>query len=179
MKKIVYSTENEKVAEQYFQLISGLRQGDETAIDKLTDLWTDDGVFEFAGTAPVIGTYTGKMAINSLYRNRFFANGMDVKLGGEEHLRIATMGIVETEVTHIREKENQVIAGWVTTIGTTEGEGFDISGSHLFTIEAGKIKNLKLNVSSKFEKSHDKSLSPDKLTIQDVGRLSLAAWPVV
>lgn len=179
MKKIEYVTEHEKIVERYFQLISGLRKGDETAIEELADLWHEESVFEFAGAPPVVGTFTGKMAITSLYRNRFFANGMDLTLGDQDHLREATLGIVDTEVTHIRDKENQVIAGWLTTIGTQEGEGFDVSGSHLFTFEGPKIKNLKVNVSSKYEKSHDESLSPDKLTIQDVGRLSLAAWPVV
>lgn len=179
MEKIVYATENEKVVGMYFQLISGLRHGDETAIEKLADLWHEDSVFEFAGAPPVVGTFTGKMAITALYRNRFFANGMDLTLGDKDHLREATLGIVETEVTHLRNKENQVIAGWITTIGTKEGEGFDISGSHLFAFEDEKIKNLKVNVSSKYEKSHDENLSPDKLTVQDVGRLSLAAWPVV
>jgi len=168
-----------KIVERYFQLISDLRNGDETAIEKLGDLWHEESVFEFAGAPPVVGTFTGKMAITALYRNRFFANGMDLTLGDKDHLREATLGIVETEVTHIRDKENQIIAGWVATIGTKEGEGFDVSGSHLFTFNGDKIKSLKVNVSSKYEKSHDENLSSDKLTIQNVGRLSLAAWPVV
>jgi hypothetical protein len=90
-----------------------------------------------------------------------------------------TLGVVDTDVTHLRVNGNRAVAGWRTTIGTREGYGFDVAGSHLFTFEGEKIKSLRVNVSPKADQSHLENLKFDDLTVSDVGRLSLAAWPVV
>ncbi len=168
-----------EVAKKYFSLINELRNGREGSIDGLMELWHPDGTFDFCGSSPVVGSFKGSMAINALYKNRLCANGMSVKLGSGKELRETAMGIVETDVTHMREKENKVIAGWRTTIGTKEGTGFDVAGSHMFTIEDGKITSLRVNVSHKADQSKLSDLTLDNLSVQDVGRLSLAAWPVV
>jgi hypothetical protein len=64
-------------------------------------------------------------------------------------------------------------------VGTQEGHGFDVAGSHLFTFDGDKIKSLRITVSPKPDPSHLKSLKMDALSVNDVGRLSLAAWAVV
>jgi ketosteroid isomerase-like protein len=179
MKEIVYSNENSKIVERYFQLISKLRNGKEGAVEELATLWNQDGIFKFSGL--LSGTFEGIMAITTLYKNRFKANGMEVTLdyNNKEEFKTATLGIVETQVSHVRENKDQVVAGWKTTIGTEQGDGFDISGSHLFTFKNGKVNSLNVTLSSKPEKSENQELSYNDLSIQDVGRLSLAAWPVV
>ena len=180
METPTYNTKNTKLVKEYFKLIGQLRRGDESSVEKLMNLWHPDGVFEFAGSPPVVGTFKGHLAINTLYQNRLRASGMKVNLDmGKEKMREASLGIVDTQVSHIREKENQVMAGWKTTIGTEQGQGFDIAGSHLFTFENDKIKNLRLNISPKHDKSQNEKLSLSELSVTDVGRLSLAAWPVV
>lgn len=90
-----------------------------------------------------------------------------------------TVGVVDTEVTHLRTDGNRAIAGWRTTIGTKENQGFDVAGSHLFTFQNGKIKSLRVSISPKPDQSHLESLRMADLSVADVGRLSLAAWPVV
>ena len=171
---------NEKIVEEYFELIQMLRNGDEDSIEKLMKLWNDDGVFEFSGSAPLIGTFKGEMAIRTLYSNRLKSNGIKLKLhDGDEKLRPFTLGLVRTDVSHMRTKENKVIVGWKTTIGTEQGAGFDVAGSHLFTFNNRKIQSLRVTISPKAEDSSMKELSLSALSIQDVGRLSLAAWPVV
>ncbi len=173
-------SKNGQMVNDYFKLINKLRKGDESSVELLMNLWHPEGIFEFAGTPPVIGTYKGAVAIRTLYKNRLNSSGMKLKLDmGKQKLREVSLGIVETEVTHLREKDNQIIAGWRTTIGTEDGRGFDVAGSHMFTIEDGKIKNLRLNISPKADTSQMKSLSLNDLSVQDIGRLSLAAWPVV
>lgn len=180
MEAPTYNTPNAELVEQYFKLIAQLRSGEHNAVEGLMELWHDDGVFEFAGSPPVVGTFKGRMAIHTLYKNRLNTSGMRLHLDfGRENLREMSLGIVDTQVSHVRNKENQVIAGWRTTIGTNDGHGFDIAGSHMFTFENGKIKNLRVNISPKPDKSHNERLTSADLSVQDVGRLSLAAWPVV
>lgn len=165
---------------KYFKLIRDLRNGKEKAVPGLMELWDQNGTFEFAGSPPVVGTFKGEVAITTLYQNRLRACGMDMKL---ETLAAkpqdVNLGLVDTEVTNLRTDGNRVIVAWNTTIGTTDNHGFDVAGSHLFEFEDGKIKNLRVSVSPKPDQSKLKSLSFEELSVTDVGRLSLAAWPVV
>jgi ketosteroid isomerase-like protein len=161
-------------------LIRALRQGDEKSVPQLMELWDPDGVFEFAGAPPVVGTYKGAVAIHSLYKNRVGSGNMPVPIETRSGQPIdMILGVVDTEVTHLRTNGNRVIVGWRTTVGTREGVGFDVAGSHLFTFEGNKIKSLRVNVSPKADQSQLAHLKFEDLTVADVGRLSLAAWAVV
>jgi hypothetical protein len=90
-----------------------------------------------------------------------------------------SLGIVDTQIVRIRRSGTKYLAGWTTTIGTSADRGFDMGGSHQFTFERGKIKKLRVLTSAKATASQLERLSFDGLKVQDVGRLSLAAWPVV
>jgi hypothetical protein len=79
----------------------------------------------------------------------------------------------------VRANTTRAVVGWRTTIGTEENPVFDVAGSHLFTFENVKIKSLRVSVSPKPDLSHLKDLRAENLSVMDVGRLSLAAWPVV
>jgi hypothetical protein len=165
---------------KYFKLIRDLRNGKEKAVHGLMELWNKEGTFEFAGSPPVVGTFKGEMAIETLYQNRLKAYGMNVKIETRSaEPQDVNLGLVDTEVTNLRTDDNRVIAAWSTTIGTTDNRGFDVAGSHLFEFENGKIKNLRVSVSPKPEQSKLETLRLDELSVTDVGRLSLAAWPVV
>jgi ketosteroid isomerase-like protein len=170
----------EKVVNTYFKLIRDLRNGDENSVPRLMKLWDPDGTFEFAGAPPVIGSFRGAVAINTLYKNRLNASGMRLSVETTAaKARDVTLGLVDTEVTHMRTNGSRVAVGWRTTIGTEENIGFDVAGSHLFTFENGKIKTLRVSVSPKPDQSQLEKLRLSDLTVTDVGRLSLAAWPVV
>jgi hypothetical protein len=97
----------------------------------------------------------------------------------QEHAQPVTLGIVDTEVTHIRTNGNRAVVGWRTTVGTREAYGFDVAGSHLFVFDNNKIKSLRVNVSPKADQSHLADLKHADLSVTDVDRLSLAAWMVV
>lgn len=169
-----------KVVDTYFKLIRDLRNGDEKSVPRLMELWDQDGTFEFAGSPPVVGTFRGAAAINTLYKNRLNASGMRLTLEtSAAKSQDVTLGVVDTEVTHVRTNGNRVVAGWRTTVGTEENKGYDVAGSHLFTFENGKIKSLRISVSPKADQSHSANLRLTDLTVTDVGRLSLAAWAVV
>ena len=176
---------NEDLVRTYFELIRDLRTGVDGATEKLTELWDPDGVFEFAGSPPVTGTFAGLNAITVLYRNRFLANGMPLRLqgaangGGKAPEALETaLGVVETDVHRIRVlDDDRVVAGWTTLIGTADQHGFQVSGSHSFTFKDGRISHLRVVVSPKPEDSS--GFDREALSVDDIGRLSLAAWAVV
>lgn len=170
-----------ETVDTYFGLIRRLRAGDVEAVDALMDLWDEDGLFEFAGAPPVVGSFKGAMAIRTLYKNRALSHRMGIRVGTEGgEPRDLELGLVDTEVTHLREDKRRAVAGWRTTIGTREGLGFDVAGAHRFVFtDSGKIASLKVSVSPKADQSVVENLRAEELSVTDVGRLSLAAWPVV
>ncbi len=172
---------NNKLVETYFAYIKELRAGEESAVEKLVELWDSDGVFEFHGAPPVTGTFTGRNAIHTLYKNRFLANGMPLKLEGTKSKESgnveAALGVVNTEVHRTRQTDEKVVAAWTTEVGTKDGRGFQVAGSHTFTFKDGKIQSLKIVVSPKPDAAENLSL--EGLSVDDIGRLALAAWAVV
>jgi ketosteroid isomerase-like protein len=170
--------DHERIVERYFDLVRELRAGKEPAVEELTSLWDPDGVFEFAGAPPVTGTFKGRVAIQTLYSNRVKVAGMPLRLEAEIPVQEAALGTVDTQVHRTRVvDENRVVAGWTTTIGTKGGQGFQVAGSHAFTFRNGKISSLKVVISPKHEEAPN--LRAEALTVNDIGRLALAAWPVV
>ena len=135
----------EALAKRYFELIRRLRGGDEAAVEELMALWDEDGTFQFVGAPPVEGTFSGAAAIRTLYKNRLNSSGMRLAL--EPEGREVALGVVDTDVTHLRHKDDRVIAGWRTVVGTAEGHGFDVPGSHRFTFQDGRIQELRITVS--------------------------------
>ena len=174
------SKSNEEIVHEYFQHVSDLRSGKEGAVEALMNLWDADGTFEFAGSPPVTGTFHGRNAIHVLYKNRFLANGMKFhlepdKAGAARH--DVALGVVSTDVGRVRARDHKIVAGWTTTMGTQDGRGFQVSGSHTFTLRDGKITNLKVVVSPRPDTAPNLKL--DGLAVEDIGRLALAAWAVV
>jgi hypothetical protein len=175
--------------DRYFSYIRDLRAGKEEAVDKLLDLWDEDGVFEFAGAPPVVGTFKGRNAIHALYKNRANASGMSLKLNGDARTaaaRDAALGMVETRVHRVRSLDRtaaadatpeRVAVGWTTVVGTNDRRGFEVSGNHTFVFKGNRIASLKVVVSPKADKSD--GLQLEGLAVDDIGRLSLAAWAVV
>lgn len=187
----------EATVNKYFEYVRQLRNGQAEAIDKLVDLWADDGIFEFAGAPPVTGTYKGKNAIHVLYKNRHAACGMPLKLTAKAARASAAdvaLGVVDTQVHRMRAvaetrsakaakaarssaRTQRVAAGWTTVIGAADQRGYQVTGNHAFTFRDGKIAALKVTVSPK--PAETPGLSLKELKVEDIGKLSLAAWAVV
>lgn len=172
--------DTQDIVKRYFGLIRALRGGDASAVDGLMDMWDEDGTFEFKGQPPLVGSFRGAMAIRTLYQNRLKASGMALTLETKgDAPRSAALGVVDTEVTTTRRDGARLLAGWRTTIGTKEDHGYDVAGSHVFTFKGDKIKSLRVSISSKPAVSKLANLKLERLSVADVGRLSLAAWAVV
>lgn len=170
---------HEDVVNLYFERVNDLRTGKEDAVDRLVDMWDVDGTFEFAGAPPVSGTFHGRNAIHALYKNRLLANGMALRLETSRpgQPSEAALGVVSTKPRRVRVMNDKVVVGWVTEIATGDKQGFSVSGSHTFTFKDGKIQSLKVVVSPKADEVPHFDLSA--LAVDDIGRLSLAAWMVV
>jgi hypothetical protein len=178
----------EDLIDRYFGYIRDLRAGKEEAVDCLVDMWDEDGVFEFAGAPPVVGTFKGRNAIHALYKNRVKASAMPLKLSGDVKAATAhevALGLVETRVHRVQrldraldaETPERVAVGWTTVIGTSDQRGFEVSGNHTFVFKGDRIASLKVVVSPKPDTSEHYRL--EGLAVDDIGRLSLAAWAVV
>ncbi len=178
------------IVSRYFEYIRTLRRGDQSSVDKLMGLWHEDGTFEFAGAPPVTGLYRGANAIRTLYKNRASSAGMNVPLsvrgakGKAAAMRDAVLGEVDTQVHKSKllsasatEPNERRAVSWTTRVATTDGRGYDVSGAHTFTFKDGRIFQLRVVVSPKPDKAE--GLSLDGLAVNDIGRLSLAAWAVV
>src|SRR5208337_4931454 len=114
----------DEVVNRYFSLIDELRKGKQSVVPELVNLWDPDGVFEFAGAPPVTGTFRGRAAIETLYKNRAAAIGMPFKLETKSlKTEDVALGRVHTDVTRIRALEGKTVAGWNTMVATGEGKG--------------------------------------------------------
>lgn len=190
------NVEPQTIVNNYFEYIKELRNGQDAAVEKLTRLWDDDGIFEFAGAPPVTGVFKGINAIHVLYKNRVKACGMPLRLEGVNPVmgkpltQEVALGAVVTHPVRSRAvavsdksasgatgKIQKVMVGWTTVIETDDKRGFEVNGSHAFTFTEGKISRLKVSVSSMPRASQNLDL--DSLAVKDIGRLALAAWAVV
>jgi hypothetical protein len=87
------------------------------------------------------------------------------------------LGLVHIDVNRVRVVEGKTVAGWNTLVATESGKGFQVAGSHAFSFRDGKISSLKVVVSPKAEQTTNLKL--EDLTVNDIGRVALAAWCVV
>jgi hypothetical protein len=111
----------------------------------------------------------------------FLSNKMSVQLEGSDKEgsadRQAALGVVDTVVHRTKVMDHRIGAGWTTAVGTPDGRGFQVAGSHTFEFKDGKISSLKVVVSPRAEAA--KNLRMEGLSVDDIGRLALAAWPIV
>ena len=170
-------TSHEKVAQAYFHHIRDLRSGKSGAVEQLLDLWDEDGTFEFAGSPPVTGTFQGRNALQAFYKNRLQSQRMTVKLESAPKGHEVALQVVDSEPQRIKADGDTVVAHWTTVVGTQDGRGFQVAGTHTFSFRNGRISGLKVIVSPRPEKAE--KLKFEGLTVDDIGRLSLAAWAIV
>jgi len=165
----------------YFDYLNQVYEQKEGAIEKLLDLWDDDGVFEFRSTPPVTGVFHGKNAIHALYKARSNVKGMPLKLEGRSTDAVheeAALGFVKREVNLMKTVNKDRVTAWTTAyIATSDGRGFQCAGNYTCTFKNGKISKVQITISPTVDAAPDLTL--EGLTVNDIGRLALAAWAVV
>lgn len=179
MAKERNNPKHEKIVKTYFSLIQDLYDEKEGTVERLLELWDDDGTFEFIGTPPTTASFQGKNAIHVLYKNRIHSNRMNLTLegGDAKNAKVSKLGELNTGVFQRRAVGDKIIADWTKYVTTDDGRGFTVSGSHTFAFRDEKISNLKVVVSPKAHATEGFRL--EGLSVNDIGRLSLAAWAVV
>ena len=166
--------------QKYFEELNKVYTREPGAVERLLELWNDDGVFEFCGAPPVTGVFHGKNAVHVLYKNRFHLRGMPVTLQGTATIgpKSSSVQFVHRRIDRVNVVADDVITAWTTaTIGAAGDAGFECSGNYTCTFRDGKIAKVRVVVSPKGEAAE--GLRFEDLSIDDIGRLALAAWAVV
>lgn len=170
-----------KLVQTYFRYVKDLYAGKHQVIEKFLELWDPDGTFEFVGTPPTKAAFHGVNAIHVLYKNRLNSSDMPLRLEGAgtwvKSGKVTGLGELNTGMYQTREIGNRIMADWTKVIRTQDRRGFTVSGSHEFTFKDGRIQTLRVVVSPKPHATEHLSLAG--LSVNDIGRLSLAAWAVV
>ena len=173
--------EHKKVMDAYFDYLNQVYEQKEGALEKLLDLWDDDGIFEFCSTPPVTGTFHGKNAIHALYKARANVKGMPVNLEGNRTDAVyeeAALGFVKREIDRMQTVNKDRVTAWTTAyIATADGRGFKCVGNYTAQFKSGKISKVRITISPTVDAVSDLKL--EGLSVDDIGRLALAAWAVV
>lgn len=165
----------EKVIKKFFGFLKDLHSGNTKAIDKILELWDDEGSVKLIGLYPYAGEFVGVNSISVLYHNVARSAGMSIHL---KDLKLkATLGPRKFEVESIQSIGDKVVATWRTEITTKEGVGFEMSGGDTFYFKGNKISRDLCTMSTK--PAEIKGFKLGKLSVSDIGRLALAAWAVV
>ena len=165
----------EKVVAEFFKHLMAIHSGKVEAIDKMLTLWDDEGVVKLIGLYPYAGEFVGINAISVLYHNVARSAGMPVKLKYSKMK--ATLGPRKFEIESIQSVGDKVVATWRTEITTKEKVGFEMSGGDTFFFNGDKISRDMCTMSTR--PAGIKGFNLENLSVNDIGRLALAAWAVV
>lgn len=166
---------HEKVIRKFFACLKRIHAGELKAVDDMLKLWDPDGSIELTGIFPYTGKFTGLNAVAVLYKNVARSAGMPLKL--EKDKRETALGPRRFDVESVRAVgENRVVAKWTTIISTKDGRGFSVAGGDTFVLRGNRVYSDLCILSPKAEMV--KGFKMEGLTVNDIGRLALAAWPV-
>jgi len=165
----------EKVVKEFFGHLKAIHSGKVEAIDKMLALWDDEGVVKLIGLYPYAGEFVGINAISVLYHNVARSAGMPLQLKGGKMK--TTLAPRKFEIESIHSVGDKVVATWRTEITTSEKVGFEMSGGDTFYFKEGKISRDMCTMSTR--PAEIKGFNLGSLSVNDIGRLALAAWAVV
>lgn len=152
--------DHERVMDSYFSTFSAIQKGDEGAVDRMMELWSDDGRCQVVGAGAFPDEYRGRNAIRSLYKGIAQSPARDV----------------QTEKGQMRSTATEVIVEWTSQVAAGANR-LEVGGSNQFQFKDDKISSLKIVLSPKG--AAGRKLKLHELAVNDVGRLALAAWAVV
>lgn len=169
------------VVETYFAAVAAMRSGDKTAVNKMMSLWGADGVLQVLGGRgddgwPRSKIYEGSKAIQSRFESMLKSDR--VALTGASGKVAVDVKFV---VGKIREEGNTVTAMVTATLSTGEDSprSFQIEEKKFdFTFDKGKIRKVVEDVSWADAVVSQRLERVGLLSVQDIGRLTLAAWAI-
>ncbi len=168
------------MVERFFEYSAALHEGDESVVEKLLDLFDEDASWEFLGRYPLVGKFRGRMALHVLFKNQAQAAAMTIPLEARKEARISKISPVVVQDTVA--DGGKAVVNWDQWVHLDGHEAFPLTGCTTFYFKHGKIGRVTGIVLPRRDVS-DKALPAEMsladLTVDDIGRLALAAWPVV
>jgi ketosteroid isomerase-like protein len=129
----------------------------------MAELFSDEATVEYAGAVARETAYIGKKAIGGLFGR------MVEKTKGR--LR-AAISCPKTLLV----REDLAVVEWSSALSDKSGASFIARGVNVCEIEEGKFRKMTVYLPSPTAKPFALA---DKLTIKDLGELSLIAWAIV
>ncbi|MBI5287333.1 MAG: nuclear transport factor 2 family protein [Deltaproteobacteria bacterium] len=136
----------------------GYNEGDPKG---MTELFSDDARVEYVGEKRI--TCRNKKEIGQLFHN--------VIAKSKERLA-SVMSCPKT----ILAREDIAAVEWSSTIAHKSGASFRVRGISVFEVEGNRIQKMTVYIPTPTEKPF---VLADKLSIKDLGELSLLAWAIV
>lgn len=173
------------VVQNYISLINGIRfSGEASAIDTLMTLWEPTGVFEFTDTPGFPTLYSGSAAIRSRYEAMLHAGELVLALEGTGGGAAQTqLGPTLNRLVGVTPNANGVNATVATCYSTADGRGFQVqTNTFVFTFNprSGRLSYVTERVSmDAVDCTLLAGTTRENLSVNDIGRISLAAWAVV
>lgn len=169
------------VVKNYFGTAAALFSGDEGAIDRMMSLWAVGATLNVVGANDGDGwnrckTYEGTAAIRKRYEAMMGPKTRLASANRDARLHV-TFTVREVRV------EGDVVSAIVTaSMNTDERSPRELKVEQMnftFTLENGKIQKAVENVDWSGAIASHRIAGPDgSLSVQDIGRLTLAAWAI-
>lgn len=168
------NSEGQDVVREYFSRLRAIHAGDRGAVDRMLELWDEEGSCTFVGTPPLNGQFRGYMALGALFKN--MSQSIGTKVQTEEGDAVA-VGQPQFTVERTKARGNKVVAEWTLRVKVDEGKSFSVAGSNTYTLKDGRIVDLNIVTSPRAGEAQGFRI--EDLKQLDIGRLALAAWAVV
>lgn len=173
----------ENMAKAYFAAVADIRSGNDAGVEKMMSLWADDGVLEVSGGTGEDGwprrkVYKGSRAI----RARFAAMMKPDKVHIIDIDRdvASSVKVVVGEINV--DKASRTATAAVTAALSTDEDtprSFGIEAKNfVFSFDNEKIQHVSEDVSWSDAVVTFNLMGPGSLSVQDIGRLTLAAWAI-
>jgi hypothetical protein len=171
--------ERKRLMDTFVDRIKELHAGKKESVGKMLELWDQDGLWEYAGPPPLVGSFRGTVALNVLFKNLTTVSEMELPRGTK---RSGVVTVHDFKVLGSSATAEKGDLEWVQVLGFGDANGGALRGHVSFTFKGRKIGSVRaviMPVPEASDRLLPRGLSLGDLTVKDIGRLALAAWAVV
>ncbi len=153
--------DRQSIVKQYFAAYHDIRSGKEDAVDRMLDLWDEEGELAFVGPPPASADFRGEFALRTLFKSIATSRGDGAKL----------------DLQDVEVRGDKAVARWTLRSESGKSAGLAIDGANTFQFKGDKIRRVDLVTNA--HPAEGSRLTIKDLSVTDIGRLALAAWAVV
>jgi ketosteroid isomerase-like protein len=129
-------SEEQELVRDYFSRLRAIHSGDRGAVDRMLELWDDDGTCTFVGSPPLNGQFRGTMALATLFNNMVQTMGTKVQTEDGEDVAV---GQPSFTVERMKSRGNKVVAEWTLRVKVDDCKSFSVAGSNTYTFKGDRI----------------------------------------